>query len=153
PHPPEGPRILVPLLCGEDRETGRSAQGSRERAGPLLLRPNRDRPRRGARLRGRPRGCCGQGRLPVRSLGLLRSGQADGRHPITGSSHPTAPHLSALIAERSLQIVNALKKWFVGNWSVPVVSGVLIMTALAVRWLAAGAANRTVGPQWWLDAG
>lgn len=35
----------------------------------------------------------------------------------------------------------------------PVVSGVLIIISFAVQRLAEGAANPTVSPQWWLDAG
>ncbi|MFB9283010.1 heavy metal translocating P-type ATPase [Microbacterium laevaniformans] len=49
--------------------------------------------------------------------------------------------------------MNRLQKWVYGNWSVPVVSGVLIITSFAIQWLAGGAANLTVSPQWWLDAG
>lgn len=32
-------------------------------------------------------------------------------------------------------------------------SGVLIIISFAIQWLAGGAANLTVSPQWWLDAG
>ncbi|NLX04263.1 MAG: cadmium-translocating P-type ATPase [Phycisphaerae bacterium] len=49
--------------------------------------------------------------------------------------------------------MNRLQKWVYGNWSVPVVSGVLIIISFAIQWLAGGAANLTVSPQWWLDAG
>jgi len=49
--------------------------------------------------------------------------------------------------------VNRLQKWVYGNWSVPVVSGVLIIISFAIQWLAGGVANLTVSPQWWLDAG
>ncbi len=49
--------------------------------------------------------------------------------------------------------MNRLQKWVYGNWSVPVVSGVLIIISFAVQRLAEGAANPTVSPQWWLDAG
>jgi len=49
--------------------------------------------------------------------------------------------------------VNRLQKWFYGNWSVPVVSGVLIVMSFAIQWTAGGVANLTVSPQWWLDAG
>jgi Cd2+/Zn2+-exporting ATPase len=49
--------------------------------------------------------------------------------------------------------VNRLQKWVYGNWSVPVVSGVLIIISFAVQRLAEGAANLTISPQWWLDAG
>jgi len=49
--------------------------------------------------------------------------------------------------------MNRLQKWLNGNWSVPVVSAVLIVIAFAIQWLADSAANLTVGPRWWLDAG
>ena len=49
--------------------------------------------------------------------------------------------------------MNRLQKWVYGNWSVPVVSGVLIVISFAVQWAAGGVANLTVSPQWWLDAG
>jgi len=49
--------------------------------------------------------------------------------------------------------VNRLQKWVYGNWSVPVVSGVLIIISFALQWLGGGVANLTVSPQWWLDAG
>lgn len=49
--------------------------------------------------------------------------------------------------------MNRLQKWVNGNWSVPVVSGVLIIISFAVQRLAGGAANLTISPQWWLDAG
>lgn len=49
--------------------------------------------------------------------------------------------------------MNRLQKWFYGNWSVPVVSGVLIVMSFAIQWTAGGVANLTVSPQWWLDAG
>ncbi|MGO2619981.1 heavy metal translocating P-type ATPase [Glutamicibacter ardleyensis] len=49
--------------------------------------------------------------------------------------------------------MNRLQKWVYGNWSVPVVSGVLIIISFAIQRLAGGVANLTVSPQWWLDAG
>ncbi len=49
--------------------------------------------------------------------------------------------------------MNRLQKWVYGNWSVPVVSGVLIIISFAVQRLAEGAANLTISPQWWLAAG
>lgn len=49
--------------------------------------------------------------------------------------------------------MNRLQKWLHGNWFVPVVSGTLIAISFAVQWLGGGAANLSVGPQWWLDAG
>ncbi|HIZ36591.1 MAG TPA: cadmium-translocating P-type ATPase [Candidatus Ruania gallistercoris] len=49
--------------------------------------------------------------------------------------------------------MNRLQKWIYGKWSVPVVSGVLIVISFAIQWLGEGIATITVGPQWWLDAG
>lgn len=49
--------------------------------------------------------------------------------------------------------MNRLQKWVYGNWSVPVVSGVLIIISFALQWLGGGVANLAVSPQWWLDAG
>ncbi|THJ67483.1 cadmium-translocating P-type ATPase [Arthrobacter echini] len=49
--------------------------------------------------------------------------------------------------------MNRLQKWVHGNWFVPVASGVLIIISFAIRQLADGAADPTIGPQWWLDAG
>lgn len=49
--------------------------------------------------------------------------------------------------------MNRLQKWVYGNWSVPVVSGVLIIISFAIQRLAGGVANLTVSPQWWLDVG
>lgn len=49
--------------------------------------------------------------------------------------------------------MNRLQKWVYGNWAVPVVSGVLIIVSFAVQRFAGGAANLTLSPQWWLDAG
>ncbi|WP_222844494.1 hypothetical protein [Saccharomonospora sp. CUA-673] len=48
--------------------------------------------------------------------------------------------------------MNRLQKWIYGNWSVPVVSGVLIVISFAIQWLGGGVANITIGPQWWVDA-
>ncbi|GAA2026745.1 cation-translocating P-type ATPase [Yaniella flava] len=49
--------------------------------------------------------------------------------------------------------MNWFQKWWYGNWSVAVVSGLLIMLSFAVEHLANGAWNVTVSPQWWVDAG
>ncbi|MBD7956432.1 cadmium-translocating P-type ATPase [Microbacterium sp. Sa4CUA7] len=49
--------------------------------------------------------------------------------------------------------MNRMQKWVSGNWSVPLVSGVLIIISFALQRLADGAADLTVSPQWWLDAG
>src|SRR5699024_4588315 len=54
---------------------------------------------------------------------------------------------------RSYPKVNRLQKWVHGNWSVPVISGVLIIISFALRWLDGDAGDLTVGRQWWLDAG
>lgn len=49
--------------------------------------------------------------------------------------------------------MNRLQKWVYGNWSVPIVSGALIVISFAIQRLGGGVANLTVSPQWWLDAG
>ncbi len=49
--------------------------------------------------------------------------------------------------------MNKLQRWVYGNWSVPVVSGVLIIISFAIQRLAQGAADPAISPQWWLDAG
>jgi len=49
--------------------------------------------------------------------------------------------------------VNRLRKWWYGNWSVPIVAGVLILLSFGVEHLLGGAWNVVVGPQWWIDAG
>ena len=49
--------------------------------------------------------------------------------------------------------MNWFQRWWHGNWSVPVISGLLILAAFAVEYLAGGAWNIVVGPQWWIDAG
>lgn len=49
--------------------------------------------------------------------------------------------------------MNKLHRWIHGNWSVPVLSGVLIAISFAIQWLGAGAADISVGPRWWVDAG
>lgn len=49
--------------------------------------------------------------------------------------------------------MNALQKWWNGNWSVPVIAGILIILSFGVEHLAGGAWNLVVGPQWWIDAG
>ena len=43
-------------------------------------------------------------------------------------------------------------KWFTKN-PVPTVSGALILLSLAVGRIAGGAADLTLTPRWWLDAG
>jgi len=49
--------------------------------------------------------------------------------------------------------MNWFQRWWHGNWSVPVISGLLILAAFAVEYLAGGAWNIVVGTQWWVDAG
>ncbi|MFZ1383249.1 MAG: cation-translocating P-type ATPase [Scrofimicrobium sp.] len=48
--------------------------------------------------------------------------------------------------------MNRLQKWAHGNWSVSVVSGVLIVISFAIQWLAGGKTNSTLSPRWWVDA-
>ncbi|GAB3266460.1 heavy metal translocating P-type ATPase [Arthrobacter pigmenti] len=49
--------------------------------------------------------------------------------------------------------MNRLQKWVHGNWSVPIVSGVLILISFGLQYLGGGAWNTVLTPQWWLDAG
>ena len=49
--------------------------------------------------------------------------------------------------------MNWIRKWWYGNWAVPIISGLLIVASFAVENLAGGAWNTVVGPQWWVDAG
>lgn len=49
--------------------------------------------------------------------------------------------------------MNWIRKWWYGNWAVPVISGVLILASLAVEHLTGGVWNTTLTPQWWVDAG
>ncbi len=49
--------------------------------------------------------------------------------------------------------MNKFQKWVHGNWSVPVVSGVLILVSFGLQRLAGGLWNVTLSPQWWIDAG
>lgn len=49
--------------------------------------------------------------------------------------------------------MNSIQKWLYGNWAVPVISGLFILISFAIQYIADGAANSTVSPQWWLDAG
>ncbi|KAA0974391.1 cadmium-translocating P-type ATPase [Paeniglutamicibacter gangotriensis] len=49
--------------------------------------------------------------------------------------------------------MNKLQKWIHGNWSVPIVSGLLILVSFGLKHVAGGAWNTTLTPQWWLDAG
>ena len=49
--------------------------------------------------------------------------------------------------------MNRLRRWWFGNWSVPVLAGILILLSFGVEKLLGGAWNLTIGPQWWIDAG
>ncbi|WP_349828556.1 heavy metal translocating P-type ATPase [Brevibacterium litoralis] len=49
--------------------------------------------------------------------------------------------------------MNRLQKWVHGNWSVPIVSGVLIVISFGLQHIAGGTWNTVLTPQWWLDAG
>jgi Cd2+/Zn2+-exporting ATPase len=49
--------------------------------------------------------------------------------------------------------MNWFQRWWYGNWAVPVISGLLILASFAVEYLAGGAWNTVLGPQWWVDAG
>ncbi|MGO1539340.1 MAG: heavy metal translocating P-type ATPase [Leucobacter sp.] len=49
--------------------------------------------------------------------------------------------------------MNRLNKWRHGNWFIPVISGLLILASWGVELLFSGAANITLSPQWWTDAG
>ncbi|GAA4478582.1 cation-translocating P-type ATPase [Enteractinococcus fodinae] len=49
--------------------------------------------------------------------------------------------------------MNWFRKWWYGNWAVPVISGLLILASFGVQYLGGGAWNTVVGPQWWVDAG
>ncbi|MGP5731398.1 heavy metal translocating P-type ATPase [Arthrobacter rhombi] len=49
--------------------------------------------------------------------------------------------------------MNKFQKWVHGSWSIPVVSGILILISFALQYLAGGNWNRAVSPQWWIDAG
>src|SRR5690625_2331331 len=49
--------------------------------------------------------------------------------------------------------MNRFQRWWHGSWSVPVLSGLFIVASFALEYLAGGAWNIVVGPQWWVDAG
>ncbi|MDN6300274.1 MAG: cadmium-translocating P-type ATPase, partial [Micrococcaceae bacterium] len=49
--------------------------------------------------------------------------------------------------------MNKFQKWVHGSWSIPVVSGILILISFGLQYLADGNWNRAVSPQWWIDAG
>src|SRR5699024_5331829 len=139
------------LLRGQDREAGRTPEGCRVREGPFRLRPHRGRPRHRTRFGRGHCHCHREGRLQGRSHGLLRPAGPCGARTHLCSFQPAGP--PAPDPERSYPKVNRLQKWVHGNWSVPVISGVLIIISFALRWLDGDAGDLTVGRQWWLDAG
>ena len=49
--------------------------------------------------------------------------------------------------------MNWFQRWWHGNWAVPVISGLLILSSFVMQHLAGGAWNTVVAPQWWIDAG
>ncbi|MGP5218955.1 heavy metal translocating P-type ATPase [Arthrobacter rhombi] len=49
--------------------------------------------------------------------------------------------------------MNKFQKWVHGSWSIPVVSGILILISFALQYLGDGMWNRAVSPRWWIDAG
>ncbi|MGP9837198.1 heavy metal translocating P-type ATPase [Arthrobacter sp. 179] len=49
--------------------------------------------------------------------------------------------------------MNKFQKWVHGSWSIPVVSGILILISFGLQYLGDGIWNRAVSPQWWIDAG
>ncbi|MDN6170347.1 MAG: cadmium-translocating P-type ATPase, partial [Micrococcaceae bacterium] len=49
--------------------------------------------------------------------------------------------------------MNKFQKWVHGSWSIPVVSGILILISFGLKYPGDGIWNRAVSPQWWIDAG
>lgn len=49
--------------------------------------------------------------------------------------------------------MNRLQRWLRGTWSVPIISGALILISFALQHLGGGASNQILTPQWWIDAG
>ncbi len=49
--------------------------------------------------------------------------------------------------------MNTLRRRRHGDWFVPVIAGTLILLALGIAHLGAGAADLALTPRWWLDAG
>ena len=49
--------------------------------------------------------------------------------------------------------MNRLQQWVLSSWTVPVISGVLILLSFGVGRLGGDAWNPVIGPQWWIDAG
>ena len=46
-----------------------------------------------------------------------------------------------------------LQQWVTGKWLVPTLSGALIVASFLLERAIGGAANPTLAPQWWFDAG
>ena len=49
--------------------------------------------------------------------------------------------------------MNRLQQWVTGKWLVPALSGALIVASFLLERAIGGAANPTLAPQWWFDAG
>ena len=49
--------------------------------------------------------------------------------------------------------MNRLQQWVTGKWFVPALSGALIVASFLLERAVGGAANPTLAPQWWFDAG
>ena len=49
--------------------------------------------------------------------------------------------------------MNRLQQWVTGKWFVPALSGALIVASFLLERAIGGAANPTLAPQWWFDAG
>jgi len=49
--------------------------------------------------------------------------------------------------------VNRLQQWLTGKWFVPALSGALIVASFLLERAIGSAANPTLAPQWWFDAG
>jgi len=49
--------------------------------------------------------------------------------------------------------LNRLQQWVTGKWFVPALSGALIVASFLLERAVGGAANPTLAPQWWFDAG
>ncbi|MCK9488082.1 MAG: cadmium-translocating P-type ATPase [Xanthomonadales bacterium] len=49
--------------------------------------------------------------------------------------------------------MNRLQQWLTGKWFVPALSGALIVASFLLERAIGSAANPTLAPQWWFDAG
>ena len=49
--------------------------------------------------------------------------------------------------------MSRLQQWVTGKWFVPALSGALIVASFLLERAIGGAANPTLAPQWWFDAG